>query len=71
MWHPFKTAFAARLADNTIDAVVSMADLQAATDAFKWDVNGSANYLTVDGTHPSFNGHEKMAEALRPVIRGL
>lgn len=63
--------FALKVADTTLDALVLMANVRDSVDPFKWAVNGTASFMTTDGTHPSSNGHEQAAITLRSVIAGL
>lgn len=52
--------------------VVGVFDTGAAVESSsasgKWAVNGSANYATADGTHPSAAGHALMAAALNTAL---
>jgi hypothetical protein len=62
------------LVPSTLDVVVATTTAQAAADggdAWKWRVNGTANYVNSDDTHPDSDGHEFIATTLRPVLRSL
>jgi lysophospholipase L1-like esterase len=63
--------FALRLADTTIDHLLSATSQRDSVDPFKWRVNGTANYITSDGTHPTATGHEFLAEDLRLITYAL
>lgn len=66
----FNTWVDARLADTSVDAVVDANALRAA-DPLKFVVNGTANYATNDGTHPSPTTHELLAVELRAKIAAI
>jgi lysophospholipase L1-like esterase len=63
--------FATKLADTTINHLLSAASQRDSVDSFKWRVNGTANYITSDGTHPTATGHEFLAEDLRLITYAL
>jgi lysophospholipase L1-like esterase len=60
--------FDARLAAGEIDAVVAMAAARDVTLPDRWPANGTANYATADGLHPSSTFHEFMAVDVRGTI---
>jgi hypothetical protein len=60
--------FVARQTAGEIDYVVDMAPARDPSDTNKWPVNGTANYPTVDGTHPAAFLHEIMAVQLRSAL---
>lgn len=66
--------FATELSAGRIDYLVGMdsiSDLAFGGDRWKWRVNGTANYIASDTTHPTGQGHEFMAQELRPVLRSV
>lgn len=65
------TWFPTKVSDGTLAAYVDPTALRDPSEPLKWAVNGSANYPTNDGTHPSPDFHEAWAIALRPVLRGF
>ncbi len=44
------------------------ATVESSLNSGKWLVNGSANYATVDGAHPSPAGHQLVSAALSPLL---
>lgn len=68
------TWFEAELSAGRIDYLIGMnsvSDLGVGGDRWKWIVNGAAQYVNADSTHPNGTGHELMAVELRPVLRSL
>lgn len=55
--------------DPNVNALVDMSSvMEPASKPGAWVVNGTANYATLDGTHPESAIHVLMATVLRPVI---
>jgi len=63
--------FATKLADTTINHLLSAASQRDSVDPFKWRVNGTGGFITSDGTHPTAAGHEFLAEELRLITYAL
>ncbi len=65
-------AFAAARLTGEIDRVADL--LHAASDPADdhvWLANGTPQFMTLDGTHPSSEGHRRMGAALRTVYAGI
>lgn len=60
--------FDARKLDGTVNAVVGRSSMNDAASIYKWAVNGSANYMTADGLHPTMVGHVIRGAELRAVF---
>jgi lysophospholipase L1-like esterase len=66
------TNLATALAAGQIDVLVdTLSTVQDATDSHYWLSNGTNNYVTTDGTHPSAAGHARLAAPLRTALLGL
>jgi len=66
--------FATELSAGHIDYLISMDGCRDASLPFKWRTASpetTANYTAADSTHPSSQGHEFLAEELRPILRSL
>ena len=61
----------AQAAAGVIDGVIDVnAAIEDAGNPGKWATNGSANYATTDGIHPTTVKHVAMAAAAQPVVAG-
>lgn len=60
-----------RLAAGDLAAVVGMSSVRDPGNPWRWKTNGTANYMTADGTHPKAPGHIAMYGELRPVLEAL
>ncbi len=57
------------LLDPNVNGIIDMTSVQEpANDSGKWAVNGTANYATADGTHPSTAMHILMVQPCRTAI---
>jgi lysophospholipase L1-like esterase len=64
--------FATALADGKIDVLLdSLATIAAPSDNTRWLTNGTAKYVTTDGTHISPAGNALLAVALRSALLSL
>lgn len=64
--------FATKVTDGTLMASVAYPNIKDTGNANKWLVdNVTANYITVDGVHPSPLGHDLVSQPLRAVIAAL
>lgn len=61
--------FATKVADNTLYQVLDNDDIKDASNPFKWRADGSANYATTDGTHPTALGFMIAAINLRKQLQ--
>lgn len=61
-------AFFAEQAANGFVGGYSFMSSVRGTDAYKWLTNGSANYMTTDGSHPSAAGYTALAADLRTLM---
>lgn len=62
----------AALAAKKIDALAdTLAAVAHPGDDHYWAINGSKDYLTIDGTHPSPKGYELLAAPLREALLSL
>lgn len=59
---------ATKLVDGTFQSVPSMSVIRDLTTPTKWLTNGTANFTTFDGTHPSSGGAALMAGVLRTAL---
>jgi hypothetical protein len=63
--------FDTKVLDGTLYAAVAMPDVADVTNPLKWAVNGTANWMTADGTHITQVSAEAMAVTLRPLTLPL
>jgi lysophospholipase L1-like esterase len=64
--------FATALADGKIDILLDcLAAIAAPSDNTRWLVNGTAKYVTSDGTHVSAAGNARLAIPLRAALLSL
>lgn len=66
----FNAWLLAQVAAGNLDGVIDVAAaVQDATEPEKWKVNGTANFATADGLHPSVAMHTAMAAVLTPIAQ--
>lgn len=64
--------WATKVSDGTIAGVIDVRTPVAdAGDNHYWLTNGSAGYMTSDGTHPAGAGHALIAPAMRGALAGM
>lgn len=67
----YNTFLASKVTDGTVDALADCDAVRDGTNPLKWIVNGTINYATSDGLHPSPTMHDFIAAAIRSVMRGF
>lgn len=60
-----------QVAGGALAAVVAMDSVRDPGNPWRWKTNGTANYMTADGTHPRPAGHALMGPELRATLEAL
>ena len=67
-WSDQFNTYCANLVGSTLDAVTTSSTVRDGTTPELWAANGTINYPTSDGTHPTGVNHELKAVELRSII---
>lgn len=57
--------------DKGIEKVLEMTQLRSVSDQYKWVVDGTPNYMTTDGSHPTPLGCDLIAPPLRQALEEI